>query len=285
MLDNVGLIHMNGRVYDPELGRFVSADPKVPDPFNSQAFNRYTYVYNNPLSFTDPDGFSPKSGDDSSSSDFGFGWGDLASFAVGFTPAGIAADIYGAVTGEDLFTGEKLTPWERATNVIPGASEARKIGKAAKAVQEAAEKLAKKEADAKKAAGPKGKGSGNGKDSKDPKDPKDPKVTKSTLHKRGDKPQPGERTLEGYVSNAAKQKEIGLNTNSTGFDVTGPKQFKRFGADSHAGISPHVHQPIRNTTPKGPRGTTGSKTKNGGVTSPSQKDVKQLYNHLNNGKY
>ncbi|KJZ05913.1 hypothetical protein TW85_25170, partial [Marinomonas sp. S3726] len=172
MLDNVGLIHMNGRVYDPELGRFVSADPKVPDPFNSQAFNRYTYVYNNPLSFTDPDGFSPKSGDDSSSSDFGFGWGDLASFAVGFTPAGIAADVYGAVTGEDLFTGEKLTPWERATNVIPGASEARKIGKAAKAVQEAAEKLAKKEADAKKAPGPKGKESGNGKDSKDPKDTK-----------------------------------------------------------------------------------------------------------------
>ncbi|BFN33305.1 hypothetical protein VHTUMSATKI_35000 [Vibrio harveyi] len=65
--------------------------------------------------------------------------------------------------------------------------------------------------------------------------------------------------MEGYVSNVAKQKEIGLNTNSTGFDMTGPKQFKRFGADSHAGISPHVHQPIRNTTPRGPRGTTGSK--------------------------
>ena len=60
MLDNVGLIHMNGRVYDPELGRFVSADPKIPDPYNSQAFNRYAYVYNNPLSFTDPDGFDPE---------------------------------------------------------------------------------------------------------------------------------------------------------------------------------------------------------------------------------
>ena len=59
MLDNVGLIHMNGRVYDPELGRFVSADPKIPDPYNSQAFNRYAYVYNNSLSFTDPDGFEP----------------------------------------------------------------------------------------------------------------------------------------------------------------------------------------------------------------------------------
>lgn len=67
--------------------------------------------------------------------------------------------------------------------------------------------------------------------------------------------------------------------------MTGSKQFKRFGADSHAGIAPHVHQPIRNAKPKGARGTTGSKTKNGGVTSPSKKDVKQLYDHLNNGKY
>ncbi|NOI65479.1 FG-GAP-like repeat-containing protein [Vibrio sp. 99-8-1] len=57
MLDDVGLIHMNGRVYDPTLGRFLSADPFIQDNwFGTQAFNRYSYVQNNPLSYTDPTG-------------------------------------------------------------------------------------------------------------------------------------------------------------------------------------------------------------------------------------
>ena len=50
-------VHMNGRVYDPDLGRFISADPTVQYPMNSQNYNRYYYVNNNPLSFTDPSGF------------------------------------------------------------------------------------------------------------------------------------------------------------------------------------------------------------------------------------
>lgn len=57
-LDEVNLIHMNGRVYDPILGRFLSADPIIQAPGNLQSFNRYSYVLNNPLSFTDPSGFS-----------------------------------------------------------------------------------------------------------------------------------------------------------------------------------------------------------------------------------
>jgi RHS repeat-associated protein len=56
-IDPVGLIHMNGRVYDPEIGRFLSADPFVQDMSNSQNLNRYTYVLNNPLSLTDPTGY------------------------------------------------------------------------------------------------------------------------------------------------------------------------------------------------------------------------------------
>jgi RHS repeat-associated protein len=56
-LDNVGLIHMNGRVYDPTIGRFLSADPVVQAPFMSQSLNRYSYVMNNPLSFVDPTGY------------------------------------------------------------------------------------------------------------------------------------------------------------------------------------------------------------------------------------
>lgn len=56
-LDSVGLIHMNGRVYDPSIGRFLSADPFVQAPENTQSLNRYSYVVNNPLSNTDPSGF------------------------------------------------------------------------------------------------------------------------------------------------------------------------------------------------------------------------------------
>ncbi len=56
-LDGVGLVHMNGRVYEPTLGRFLSPDPYVQTPETPKGFNRYTYVFNNPLSFTDPSGF------------------------------------------------------------------------------------------------------------------------------------------------------------------------------------------------------------------------------------
>jgi RHS repeat-associated protein len=53
-----GLVHLNGRIYDPLLGRMTSADPTVPDPLNAQSWNRYSYVGNDPLTFTDPSGFS-----------------------------------------------------------------------------------------------------------------------------------------------------------------------------------------------------------------------------------
>jgi RHS repeat-associated protein len=56
-IDEVGLIHMGGRVYDPIIGRFLSADPFVQAPENLQALNRYSYVLNNPLSAIDPSGF------------------------------------------------------------------------------------------------------------------------------------------------------------------------------------------------------------------------------------
>ena len=48
---------MNGRSYDPVLGRFLQADPFVQAPKNSQSLNRYSYVLNNPLSYTDPSGY------------------------------------------------------------------------------------------------------------------------------------------------------------------------------------------------------------------------------------
>ncbi|WP_444882714.1 RHS repeat-associated core domain-containing protein [Microbulbifer sp. PSTR4-B] len=56
MLDQVGLIHMNGRIYDAKLGRFLQADPIIQFPSNTQSYNRYSYVLNNPLKYTDPSG-------------------------------------------------------------------------------------------------------------------------------------------------------------------------------------------------------------------------------------
>jgi RHS repeat-associated protein len=58
MLDNFSLVHMNGRVYDPGLGRVLSADPIIQAPMMTQSHNRYTYVMNNPLALTDPSGYS-----------------------------------------------------------------------------------------------------------------------------------------------------------------------------------------------------------------------------------
>jgi RHS repeat-associated protein len=59
-LPEFGLINMNGRLYDPVVGRFLSPDPYVATPDFSQGFNRYSYVLNNPLMFTDPSGYMPK---------------------------------------------------------------------------------------------------------------------------------------------------------------------------------------------------------------------------------
>ncbi len=57
MLDGLGLVHMNGRIYDPLLGRFLSADLVVQFPGSLQSYNRYSYVENNPLTRLDPTGW------------------------------------------------------------------------------------------------------------------------------------------------------------------------------------------------------------------------------------
>ncbi len=62
MLDRTGFIHMNGRAYDPVLGRFLSPDPLVQAPGNSQSWNRYSYVFNNPMKYTDPSGYEADDG-------------------------------------------------------------------------------------------------------------------------------------------------------------------------------------------------------------------------------
>jgi len=56
--DELGLVNMQGRIYDPIIARFLTPDPFVQDPSFSQSWNRYSYVFNSPLNFVDPSGFA-----------------------------------------------------------------------------------------------------------------------------------------------------------------------------------------------------------------------------------
>ena len=59
-VDNLQLIHMNGRLFDYHLGRFYQVDPVVQFPTNSQSLNPYSYLMNNPFAGTDPSGYCQK---------------------------------------------------------------------------------------------------------------------------------------------------------------------------------------------------------------------------------
>ena len=99
MLDNVGLIHMNGRVYDSSLGRFLSVDPVFEFPTNTQSLNPYSYVLNNPLSMTDPTGYAASC---SSTSTNGT---SCAEQHVSYTPTGSHIAISGTLRATSIGNG------------------------------------------------------------------------------------------------------------------------------------------------------------------------------------
>jgi RHS repeat-associated protein len=88
-----GLYNYNARLYSPETGRFLTADSFIPDPTNPQSLNRYSYVLNNPLIYTDPTGHDDDWGGD--------GWG----ISFGISPGGgdsgeiITGCLYGCSGG------------------------------------------------------------------------------------------------------------------------------------------------------------------------------------------
>ncbi|EPG84356.1 polymorphic toxin type 10 domain-containing protein [Leptospira santarosai] len=55
-----GFYFYNARYYDPGIARFTSADTLIPDEYNSQGWNRFAYVYNNPIGAKDPTGHVPQ---------------------------------------------------------------------------------------------------------------------------------------------------------------------------------------------------------------------------------
>ena len=63
-MDDIGLVNLNGRIYDSSIGLFVQVDPLISNPQNLQTYNRYAYVNDNPLNATDPSGMATEGGDD-----------------------------------------------------------------------------------------------------------------------------------------------------------------------------------------------------------------------------
>jgi uncharacterized protein (TIGR02594 family) len=114
--DEFTLINMNGRMYDPMIGRFLSPDPYVQSPDYSQNFNRYSYALNNSLKFTDPSGewihilMGAIIGGviNWATNGFQFNAAGLGYFAVGAVAgalgAGIGAGVGGLVSGAGHFS-------------------------------------------------------------------------------------------------------------------------------------------------------------------------------------
>lgn len=84
-----GLYNYDARLYDPVIGRFITPDSIVPQFFNPQSLNRYSYCLNNPLIYVDPSGHFEWSEDDydladdyyDGGFDDGFEWSDCPEFA------------------------------------------------------------------------------------------------------------------------------------------------------------------------------------------------------------
>ena len=91
-IDLFDMVNMDGRMYDPVTGRFLSPDPYVQTPDFTQALNRYAYCLNNPLSLTDPTGYNW----------IGDTFAAMVGIAVGIETAGLGTGIYGALIGGAL---------------------------------------------------------------------------------------------------------------------------------------------------------------------------------------
>jgi len=112
-LDNSGLYYYGARYYDAGIGRFISSDTIVPEPFNPQSLNRYSYTLNNPLKYTDPSGHLVEFGPGGAEYDVAgivtlFGW----LFVTGSLPTSFIGDagLAEAYTDARFAAGEASVP-------------------------------------------------------------------------------------------------------------------------------------------------------------------------------
>jgi len=96
-----GLYYYGGRYYDPEISRFISPDPYVQDPGDPQNLNRYSYVLNDPINYTDPSGYFYVSKPDGGGF-FGTIFGSIFGAIFGFISGGPWGAVIGASMGAAL---------------------------------------------------------------------------------------------------------------------------------------------------------------------------------------
>ena len=107
--NDLGLIYMNARYYLPEVGRFISADTIVPDPKDPQTYNRYSYVLNNPVKYTDPSGHCAGSPDGiGNSQDENLCWASVATIQNLWNHTDYWQQQWGSY--EDFFTNVGSNP-------------------------------------------------------------------------------------------------------------------------------------------------------------------------------
>ena len=141
MLNDFDIINMNGRLYDPVLGRFLSPDNFVQMPDNAQSYNRYSYCLNNPLKYTDPSGelwnivIGAAIGGlfNWASHDLQFNAKGLGYFVAGAVAGGISAGVASgvnvAMAGGNFWQGAAgLLPNVSSTGFIAGAATAASSG-------------------------------------------------------------------------------------------------------------------------------------------------------------
>jgi len=135
-LDSFTLINMEGRMYDPVVAQFLSPDPYVQAPDNTQNLNRYNYCYNSPLMYTDPNGewihfvVGAVVGGISNlfinRNNIENGWDVLGYFTigsiVGAATAGIGAGISSAIAGGGFAAGFIGTSTATSTGFLAGAA-------------------------------------------------------------------------------------------------------------------------------------------------------------------
>jgi RHS repeat-associated protein len=98
---SVGLYDYNARMYSPLLGRFLAPDTLVPRPDDPQSFNRYSYVLNNPLRYTDPSGHCPAPPK---------GFGPAICFALFIKPPTISVSIFSVTLSTLHGDGRDFSP-------------------------------------------------------------------------------------------------------------------------------------------------------------------------------